>query len=208
MTRTGLQVITDALKLVGVVAGHEVPTSAEQQDSFARLNELIDSWGTHAQTMFLPRRTVVPLVAGQQTYTVGDGGDVDVDPAPMTVETASYVVAGSVPTEVFLDVASDQAAVGVAQKALTGTPPQVLSYTRGAPLGELWVWPVPNAAVSVVLYWTQPLSQFPDLVTPVALAPGYAQARCARTSRLSSRRSSGAWSIPRSSGWRANRSLT
>jgi hypothetical protein len=38
MTRTGLEVITDALKLLGVVAGHEVPTSAEQQDAFARLN--------------------------------------------------------------------------------------------------------------------------------------------------------------------------
>ena len=109
MTRTALQVITDALKLVGVVAGHEVPTAAEQQDSFARLTELIDSWGTHAQTLFAAQRTVVPLVSGQQTYPVGDGGDVDVDPAPMAVSAASYVVTGSLPTEVFLDVASDQA---------------------------------------------------------------------------------------------------
>ena len=101
MTRTGLQVITDALKLIGVVAGHEVPTSAEQQDSFARLNELIDSWGTHAQTLLALRRDVVALVVGQQTYTVGPGEDVDI-PTPLTIDAVSYVIASAPETEVFL----------------------------------------------------------------------------------------------------------
>src|SRR4030095_4128933 len=74
MRRTGLQVITDALKLIGVVAGHELPTSAEQQDALSRVNELIDSWGTHAQTMYVPRRVLVPLAVGVQTYSIGEGG--------------------------------------------------------------------------------------------------------------------------------------
>jgi hypothetical protein len=176
MTRTGLQVITDALKLIGVVAGHEVPTSAEQQDSLARLNEMIDQWGTHAQTMYVPRRVVVPLVAGTQTYSLGVGGVINY-PAPMTIDAASFVVSSSVPpTEVFLDVASDQAYVGQPIKTLTGAPPQAVSYTRGAPLGEIWVWPVPSVATTLVLYWREPVQQFPDLVTPVDLLPGYAKA--------------------------------
>ena len=66
MIRTGLQVITDALKLLGVVAGHEVPTSAEQADALARLNELIDAWGLQ-QTLLVSRRDVVPLVADQRS---------------------------------------------------------------------------------------------------------------------------------------------
>jgi hypothetical protein len=179
MTRTGLQVITDALKLLGVVAGHEVPTSAEQQDAFARLTELIDSWGTHAQTLYVPHRALLPTVAAQQTYTVGDGGDLDVTPAPVTIDAVSYLTTASPPVEVYLEVTSDQAYVGQPVKALTGATPYAVSYTRGAPLGELWVWPVPTATTTLVLYWREPVAQFPDLVTPVDLLPGYAKAlRC------------------------------
>src|SRR5262245_52428260 len=178
MTRTGLQVITDSLKLIGVVAGHEVPTSAEQQDSLARLNELIDSWGVHAQTMYVPRRVTVPLSVGVQTYSLGVGGVIN-HPAPLTLDAASYLTTASVPTEIYLDVASDQTYVGQPVKTLTGTSPQAVSYTRGAPLGEIWVWPVPSVASTLVLYWREPVHAFPDLTTSVDLLAGYARAlRC------------------------------
>lgn len=175
LTRTGLQVITDSLKLLGVVAGHEVPTAAEQQDSFARLNELIDSWGLHAQTLLVARRDVVALVIGQQTYTVGPGADVDL-PTPVTLAAVSYLVAGTPQTEVFLDLGTDQAVLAEPAKDLTGAVPLAVSYQRTHGPGELWVWPVPSAATDLVLYWHQPLAQFPDLVTPVDLSAGYARA--------------------------------
>lgn len=175
MTRTALQVLTDALKLLGIVAGHEVPTSAEQQDALARLNELIDAWSLHAHTLYVPRRVIVPLVPGQQTYTVGPGGDLDV-PAPMDVAAASYLTVGALPVEIYLDLVTDQAYVGQPIKTQTGSPPAQLTYTRGAPYGELWVWPVPTVATDLVLYWREPVQQFPDLVTPVDLLPGYARA--------------------------------
>jgi hypothetical protein len=180
MTRTGLQVITDALKLLGVVAGHEVPTSAEQSDAFARLNELIDSWGTHAQTLLVSRRDVIPLVPAQQVYTLGPGGTFDVTlPVPLALDDVAYVLAGAPETEVFLQVGTDRAAVATPQKALTGALPTLVNYSRTHGYGELYVWPVPTQALDLVIYWAQPLAQFPDLVTPVALAAGYARAlRC------------------------------
>jgi hypothetical protein len=177
MTRTALAVVTDALKLLGVVAGHEVPTSAEQQDSLARLNELIDSWGTHAQTLHALRRDVVPLVVNQQTYTIAPTGADIALPTPQTVDAVAWL-SGTGPTavEVFLDWATDQAYVAQPMKALRGSTPAAVTYTRTHATGELWVWPVPTAVVSLVLYWKQPLAQFPDLVTPLSLAPGYAKA--------------------------------
>ena len=42
--------------------------------------------------------------------------------------------------------------------------------------GELTVWPVPNETQTLVLYYAEPVAQFPDLGTAVALAPGYARA--------------------------------
>lgn len=176
MTRTGLQVITDALKLLGVVAGHEVPTAAEQQDALSRLNELIDSWGTHAHTLYVPVREVLPLLPGQQVYSVGLGGDLDVAAPPMALDAVSWLTSDSVPVEVFLTLGTDAAVMGQPVKTLTGATPQTVSYTRGAPLGDLWVWPVPTVATDLVLYWREAVAEFPDLVTPVALMPGYAKA--------------------------------
>ena len=176
MTRTGLQVITDALKLLGVVAGHELPTSAEQADALARCNELIDSWGLHTQTLLVQRRDVVALVADQAVYTVGDGGDLDVAEPPVTLDAVSYVIDGTPDTEVFLDVASEVAGIATTQKDLTGAVPQRVSYTRTHGLSELTVWPVPTVALDLLLYWHEALAQFPDLVTPVVLAAGYARA--------------------------------
>jgi hypothetical protein len=178
ITRTGLQVITDALKLLGVVAGHEVPTSAEQQDSFARLHELIDSWGTQAQTMYLTARVIAPLVPAVQTYSIGPGATINAA-RPMAIDAAAYLTASVPPVEVSVEVLFDQAYVGEPTKTLTGAAPQAISYTASVPFGSVWVWPVPTAAVSLVLYYAEPIAQFPDLVTPVDLAPGYAKAlRC------------------------------
>jgi hypothetical protein len=175
LTRTGLAVITDALKLIGVVAGHEVPTSAEQTDSFARLNELIDSWGVHAQTLLVQRREVVALVVGQQVYAIAPGEDFDL-PTPLTLDAVSVILPGATPPiERLLGAVTDAAQIGTPVKALPG-PPLFFNYTRTHAGGDLWIWPVPAVVQPLVLYWHDALAQFPDLTTPVTLAAGYAKA--------------------------------
>src|SRR4030095_1951624 len=106
-----------------------VPTSDEQQDSLVRLNELIDSWGMHAQTLLVARRDVMALVICQQTYTIGQGANVNL-PTPITIDAVSYIVLGSSPaTEVFLEWATDQAYVGQAQKTHSGSRPAARPFT-------------------------------------------------------------------------------
>lgn len=171
VTRTALALVTDSLKLIGVVAGHEVPTASEQSDAFARLNELIDSWGTHAQAMHVSRRTVLPLVAGQQTYTLAA-------PAPGPFGIEAVTILGSVGSTVETPVAvlSDQEYTAIVDKSLDGALVAAVMFSNSVPTPELWVWPAPTAAGSLVLYYDEPIAQFPDLVTPVDLAPGYAKA--------------------------------
>jgi hypothetical protein len=174
LTRTALQLITDSLKLLGAIAGDEVPIAQEQADSLLRLNELIDTWGLHAQTLLVPRRDVVPLVPGTQTYTIAPtGADVTL-PTPITLDAVSVLQTGAI--ERFLDVTTNQAYIGEPAKSLSGPLPLKVNYNRTHSAGELWVWPVPSVVASLVLYWQQPLTQFPDLTTPVSLAAGYTKA--------------------------------
>ena len=177
ITRTALQLITDSLKLIGAVAGHEVPTASEQQDSFARLNELIDSWGTHAQTMLVSRRDEVTLLSGQQIYTFGPGGDLGTLPRPMAVDGASLLMGtGASAVETPVAVLTGQEYDAVPMKALTGAQVTAIYVSPTMASAELWVWPVPTATQTLVLYADEPIAAFPDLTTPVALAPGYAKA--------------------------------
>jgi len=176
LTRTALQLITDSLKLLGAIAGDEIPIAQEQADGLLRLNELIDGWGLHAQTLLVPRRDVVPLVLGKQVYTIAPTGADVALPTPITIDAVSYLLPGATPTEVFLDFGTNQAYIATVQKTLTGATPLTVNYTRTHRAGELWVWPVPTVVSSLVLYWQEPTAQFPDLTTPVSLAAGYAKA--------------------------------
>jgi hypothetical protein len=176
ITRTGLQLLTDSLKLIGVVAGHEVPTSAEQTDAFARLNELIDSWGTQAQTLIVSRRDPVTLHSGQQTYSFGAGGDLGALPRPMAIDHATVLVGGSPAVEIPVAVLTAQEYEAIAIKSLTGAQVTAVLFAPTTTSAELWVWPVPTGAQTLVLYYDEPVAQFPDLTTPISLAPGYAKA--------------------------------
>lgn len=171
ITRTALQLITDSLKLIGVVAGHEVPTASEQQDTFARLNELIDSWGTQAQSMHLSQRALLALVAGQQSYPLA----VPV-PSPFGLDAVTALATVGSTVETPVAVLTDQEYVAIVDKSLPGALVQGVLFINAVPVPELWVWPVPTATQTLVLYYTEPIAQFPDLVTPVDLAPGYAKA--------------------------------
>jgi hypothetical protein len=173
LTRTALQLITDSLKLLGAIAGDEVPITQEQQDSLLRLNELIDSWGTHAQTMIAHRRDVVTLVPGQQTYQVGPGGDLPLVPRPMALTAAAWLVPGPPATEVPVAVLTPQEDIAIAVKTLSGAWVQAVTYAPTMTGGTLTVYPVPATALSLVLYADETVAQFPDLTTAVSLAPGY-----------------------------------
>ena len=171
ITRTALQLVTDSLKLIGVVAGHEVPTASEQTDAFARLNELLDSWGTHAQTMHVSRRALVTLAAGQQTYPLA----VPV-PGPFGLDAVTVLAGAGSTIETAVPVLTDQEYLAIVDKGLTGALVQGVTISNSVPVPELWVWPVPNATQTLAIYYAEPVAQFPDLTTPVDLAPGYAKA--------------------------------
>src|SRR5688572_20680891 len=70
-TATARQVIVRAFRLVGITAQGEEPTAAEMIDGLAAMNDLIDAWSTQRLTSPTVTRSVVSLVAGTGTYTIG-----------------------------------------------------------------------------------------------------------------------------------------
>ena len=91
MAQTALDLITRALRLIGVVAEGE-PVSADQgQTGLDGLNDMIDSWNAERQAIYTTTSNDFPFVLGQQSYTLGDGGDFDI-PRPARIDGMSAIL--------------------------------------------------------------------------------------------------------------------
>jgi hypothetical protein len=178
MTNTPQSLITSALRLIGVLGSGETPSAAEAQDSLQILNSMVDSWQTERLMLHVVERQTFSLVASQANYTIGDGGDFDVD-RPMKIERASYLdTTQTSPVEQRIKLlTSAQRWREVMVKDLESTVPQVVYYETTYPLGTVYVWPVPSVAtVDLVLYIPTSLSSFADLTTQYDFPPGYEEA--------------------------------
>lgn len=177
MSMKASDLIASSLRLIGVLASGENPSSNEQNDALASLNSLIDSWSN--EQLLIPNkvREVFPLVGGQQTYTMGTGGDFNTSRA-QEIENCLIQFAQTSPVaELPIKILTKDEYQGVIVKTLQSTFPLYV-YNDGAyPLDNLNFWPVPSTSGNnVVLYSWKPLSQLATSTTSISLPPGYERA--------------------------------
>lgn len=173
-TTTALDIITRALTTIGVKAQGEDLSGAEAQDGFRRLNQMIDGWGTETLTMQVTTRTEFALVANQQEYTVGLGGDWDIV-RPLFI-TGCGLILNTVtpPVEIPMAVITDDAYEAIQVKTLTNPLPTLLYYNPTFPFGTAFLWPNPtNAMNTIALYTRTAMVGFASLTTQYAFPPGY-----------------------------------
>lgn len=167
---TAIDLITRALRLAGVYGQNEIVSAADLSDSFAVLNEMIDSWNTSRLYLYQVMRSSIPAVGGQQVYTVGPGGDFDVTRA--TQLTGLVITIGGVDYTPLQMNRSNFNSIPV--KAINGIP-QAYDYEPDFPLGKLYLWPTASEGTLSIEY-AQQLTRFATPSTNVDFPPGYEQA--------------------------------
>lgn len=181
MAVTGLQIITRALKALGQLEASEVPTSNDASDALDALNDLIASWGLTLAGCPAIQRLVLPLVAAQQSYTVGPSGDLDTV-RPDQIITCSVITDRTATTPVETPIGRPltwpewQA---LPLKTETGSVPWRTHYDRSVNASgqsALLVYPIPTgSSADLVVYAAIPLDVF-DLSTEVELPSGWPRA--------------------------------
>jgi len=166
-------VITAALRLLGIYGATETPDGADLSDGLFLFNDLLDSWNAQHLMVYSMVNRVLPLTPTVGTYTIGVGGTFAF-PRPVKIETAGLVRQNGVRQEMSLDVSGTWALIP--QKTIQGKLPLRLYCDYGYPQATLHVWPVPSQACSLDLYvWNA-------LVAPMVLGdifdlpPAYARA--------------------------------
>lgn len=174
---TALDLVTSTMKLLGVLAASETPSASEQRDGIAALNAMIDGWGTARQTMLASARQQFDLVADQQAYTIGEGGDFSLEP-PLSIDHIGLLFPDTDPAvEVPVPLLTDDQYANLTIKGLPNPLVMAAYYDRSTPeIGTLTFWPIPTGAQSVVLYVPVAITQFSSATEEVTLAPGYYEA--------------------------------
>lgn len=185
MTYSPEELISFALRLIGVLARGQTATAAQSADALELLNQMIDVWSIDGQVSILSfARNAFPLTANQQRYTIGTGGNFNIT-RPSWIEEARIIpdtsLAAAQQSELPCDVFTVQRWAAKVQKSATSAYPSELYYdhafTPATERGNIDFWPILTGAnVSAVLYTPTVLSQFSSLSTDVNFAPGYPEA--------------------------------
>ena len=174
---TAADQINGALRLLGVLAEGETPSSETSQDALTALNQMIDSWNTERLAVFSTQDQVETWPPGAISRTFGPTGDI-VGNRPVLVDDATYFRDPASGISYGLKLINQQQYNGIAVKTVTSTYPQVLWVNMTYPNIEMYVYPVPTKVLEFHIVSVQPLSQPAGLTTELAFPPGYL--RCFR----------------------------
>src|SRR6266699_7095490 len=97
------------MRLIGILAAGETADAGEMADNLMVLNQMLDSWNTERLMIFTLLISEFPLVAGQQVYTLGAGGNFNI-PRPSRIERMSIVNLANPaqPLELPMEMLSDE----------------------------------------------------------------------------------------------------
>jgi hypothetical protein len=137
---------------------------------------MLDSWNAERLNIFTLNINEFPLTPGQQTYTLGTGGNFNI-PRPARIERMSIVslLNPAQPLELPLEMLTDAGWQAIPVKLISSSLPTVV-YDDGAfPLRNLNFWCIPTIAVNTRIYNWAALTSF-DLTTDITFPPGYLKA--------------------------------
>jgi len=176
MTTAG-DLIDGSLRLLGVLAEGETPSSETSQDALFAMNQMIQSWNTERLAVFSTQDQVVTWPSGQRSRTFGPTGDI-VANRPVSIDDSTYFRDPANGISYGLKLINQQQYNGIAVKTVTSTYPQVLWVNMTFPDVEMYVYPVPTKVLEFHIVSIEELTQPANLATDLAFPPGYL--RCFR----------------------------
>jgi hypothetical protein len=176
MERSGIQICTRALRQVGVYGPGDSIDDDDMATAFGWLNDMLDAWKLDQLTMLVREIETWPLVALQEVYTIGPGGNFNRQRPPAGIQAASIMDYNNAaqPLELPIPLLLTNEWQNVPVKQVQSGLPTAGHYEPTYPLGKLYLWPVYNASnIKVKTYIDTALETFAAYTTTYDFAPGY-----------------------------------
>lgn len=149
---------------------------SEADEGLGLLNSMIDGWKIEGLLMYCTRRSTWDVVIGQAVYSIGPGGDFDME-RPEHIHRASYLVPSTPsnrPAEIAMSVIlTFEEWQQIIVKSTQSTFPFAIYYQPFVPLGAINFYPVPNQVSTIVLYTPQTMSEVATVDDPIIVPNGF-----------------------------------
>lgn len=167
-----LDLIKSSLRLARVLAAGETPNADEANDSLLVLNDMLEDWSTERLAVWGAANETFTTVGGQATYTIGPSGNFNTA-RPVRIADA-YCTFGGV--DFHIDMVNQEQYNLIAIKSMQQPIVEQMLYVNDFPLGRITLWPVPTAAIPLVLSTDRVLTSPVTLATSLSGPPGYLKA--------------------------------
>lgn len=172
---TGQTLIDEALRDLGIIASGAAGDATESAECLIKLNRMLNSWEIDGFMIFTIQRTTHTLTPALNPHTIGPSGTFNVD-RPVRIYGAGVTLSGEdveTPLDIFETWRDYQA---IPDKTISTTPRALYydgDYTSAR--ANIFLYPVPDAADTLVLYSPLRLGSSLALGTTISFAPGYEQ---------------------------------
>ena len=174
---TALDIITDALELLGVYSPGDPISSADLNRSLSVLNDMMDVWSNESLACFDWITQTFTMIPNQYQYTVGPGGYIS-GPRPLRVSDApgsAYLLDTNL-NRYLMDVV-DQLTWNLVTTAVADSDlPNIFFFDPQYPLGIVNIWPTPSSSWTCSFLSYRQLGDFSEPSSTFSLPPGYKRA--------------------------------
>lgn len=157
-SQTCTEIIKDALIMVGAIEDEAAPSNEQYTYARRALNRMVKAWSKRGLKAWVWEEATLTLVDGTNQYDIGPGGDLVIN-RPLEIANVRKVVS-SVESEI--RIASRNEFMNQPSKDSEGKPVYVY-YDPQLTMGELWVWPTPDAADSIKFSYKSYIEDFDSL---------------------------------------------
>lgn len=174
--RTANSLITQALKVSGVLGQGQIASAEDMNDALQHMNQMIAQWRTQRWLVYRLAEAV-KVSTGAQSYTVGLGGDFNIQRPEQLASGFFRQLNPSAGTSGLVDfpmyiIPSREDYNRIALKQMPSFP-QAVFYDNTYPLGRLIMWPVVSTNFEIHISCLENLEQIDSLIQVINLPPEY-----------------------------------
>lgn len=176
MSTIALNVIKDAMRLVGALGAGQTPDGNDSGNALRILNGILDQWSTERQMISALSRISNSWAGGLASKLIGidspqPAGSIAVT-RPIRIEQASATIGSS---EYIMDSLDETGYARYDSKTSQGMPSQFY-YRATDPMGEIFILPVPAQNIILNLWFWVPFGTFLTPQSEMNLPPTYEKA--------------------------------
>lgn len=169
--------ISGALRLLGVKAQGQQASGAEASDGLAVLQELIDSFNATGTLLYTTKNRVYPLAGLSFPLTIGPTGMIVETIRPTKLIGAWWRDLSNTPNnDKRLQILADTDYGDIVSKGTGSDYPEAIYLDSRWPNANIYLYPVPTStSFALVLQWPTPLDSSITLNDTESLPPAYRQ---------------------------------